>query len=82
MKDDYTQLTSEQLSEAYEYYLKEIIRLLDKVNNTTIFPTSQDKIKFIKTSSEINKIRKIQGKKSIIIKQSNVGFKSAYLEFF
>lgn len=59
MKNNYTQLTSDQLNKAYEYYLKKIIRLLDKINNTTVLPTSQDRIDFIKTSSEINKIRKI-----------------------
>lgn len=57
--NNYKALSTEQLNQAYEYYLKKIIRLLDTIKNTTILPTSQDRIIYIQTMSEINKIRKI-----------------------
>lgn len=79
--NNYKKLSEEQLNQAYEYYLKKIIRLLDTINNTTILPTAEDRIIYIQTIREINKIRKIQGKKSIIISQDDVGSVSAYIKF-
>lgn len=82
MKNNYNQLTCDQLDEAYEYYLKEIIRFLDKVQNSGVLLSHKEKVQATTFLYELNKIRKTCGKKAVSINQIYMAYLSIYLKFF
>lgn len=82
MNNNYNFLSTEQLDLAYEYYLKEIIKLLDKSQNSGFLLSTQEKAMAHHLFSEINKIRKVQKKQPIFITKIYMGSLSVYLKFF
>lgn len=80
--NNYTQLTSDQLNEAYEYCLKKLIEIIHKNQSGYIFNKAALKLELHEILSKINQIRKAQNKPRIFTTKIHVGDVSFYLEFF
>lgn len=79
---EYSQLSKDQLDQAYEYYLKEAIRQVHAFQNNPIHVTHKNRVTLTEILYNINNIRKVQGETAISIKQIHMGDTSVYLNFF